>query len=77
MHRAVKGTKICSVPRIFKTNCELFMCAKGKHKTKRESYMHCGVFQFKNIMPQLLPGSAHAVVIHAAMLFVVHFLVIK
>ena len=35
MCRAVKGTKICSVPRIFKTTRKLFMCAKGKHKTKR------------------------------------------
>ena len=27
--------KICSVPRIFKTSCKLFVCAKGKHKIKR------------------------------------------
>ena len=31
MYRAVKSTKICSVPRMFKTKCKLFMCAKGKH----------------------------------------------
>ena len=37
MYRAVKSTKICSVPRIFKTKCKLFMCAKGKHKTKRNN----------------------------------------
>ena len=36
MYRAVKSTKICSVPRIFETKCKLFMCAKGKHRTKRE-----------------------------------------
>ena len=35
MYRAVKGIKICSAPGIFKTNCKLFICAKGKHKTKR------------------------------------------
>ena len=28
--------KICSVPGIFKTNCKLFVSAKGKHKTKRD-----------------------------------------
>ena len=32
-----KCTKICSVRRIFKTKCKLFMCAKGKHKTKRNN----------------------------------------
>ena len=37
MYRVVKSTKICSVPRIFKTKCKLFMCAKGKHKTKRNN----------------------------------------
>ena len=37
MYRAVKGTKICSALRIFKTNCKLFMCAKEKHKTKRDN----------------------------------------
>ena len=37
MYRAVKSTKIFSVPRIFKTKCKLFMCAKGKHKTKRNN----------------------------------------
>ena len=37
MYRAVKSTKVCSVPRIFKTKCKLFMCAKGKHKTKNNS----------------------------------------
>ena len=37
MYRAVKSTKICSVPRIFKTKCKLFMCAKRKHKTKRNN----------------------------------------
>ena len=37
MSRSVKSTKICSVPRIFKTKCKLFMCAKGKHKTKRNN----------------------------------------
>ena len=37
MYRAVKSTKICSVPRIFKTKCKLFMCAKGKYKTKRNN----------------------------------------
>ena len=30
MFRVVKGTKICSIPRIFKT-----YCAKRKHGTKR------------------------------------------
>ena len=34
MCRAVKGTKICSVPRIFKTDCKLFVCAKGNTKQK-------------------------------------------
>ena len=34
MYRAVKNTKICSVPRIFKTKCKLFMCAKGNTKQK-------------------------------------------
>ena len=37
MYRAMKGTKICSAHRIFKSNCKLFMCAKGKHKTKRDT----------------------------------------
>ena len=37
MYRAVKSTTICSVSRIFKTKCKLFMCAKGKHKTKRNN----------------------------------------
>ena len=37
MYRAVKSTKICSVPRIFKTKCKLFMCAKGEHKRKRNN----------------------------------------
>ena len=37
LYRAVKSTKICSVPRIFKTKCKLFMCAKEKHKTKRNN----------------------------------------
>ena len=36
LYRAAKGTKICSAPRIFKTNCKLFMCAKGKRKTERD-----------------------------------------
>ena len=36
MYRAVESTKICSVPRIFKAKCKLFMCAIGKHKTKRK-----------------------------------------
>ena len=37
MYTAVKSTEICYVPRIFKTKCKLFMCAKGKHKTKRNN----------------------------------------
>ena len=37
MHRAVKGTMICSAPKIFKNNCKLFMCAKGKHKRKGDT----------------------------------------
>ena len=28
MYREVKGTKICSVPGIFKTNYKLFVCVK-------------------------------------------------
>ena len=32
-----KYTKLCSAPSIFKTNCKLFMCPKGKHKTKRDN----------------------------------------
>ena len=27
--------RICSIPRIFKTNCKLLVCAKRKNKTKR------------------------------------------
>ena len=37
MYGVVKGTKICSAPGIFKSDCKLFICAKGKHKTKRDN----------------------------------------
>ena len=36
-YRALKGTKICFAPGIFKTNCKLFMCANRKHKTQRDN----------------------------------------
>ena len=39
--------------------------------------MYCGASQFTSIQRLLLPGSAHAVVIRAAMLFVVQSPVIK
>ena len=32
MQRAVKDTKIFAVPRIFRTDCKFFVCAKGKHR---------------------------------------------
>ena len=37
MYTAMKSTKICSVPRLLKTKCKLFMCANRKHKTKRNN----------------------------------------
>ena len=44
MYRAVKGTKICSAPRIFRINCKLFMCAKEKHKTKRDTPPYVNIY---------------------------------
>ena len=37
MYRAVKGTKTCSAPRMFKTNCKLLM---QKENTKQKEIIH-------------------------------------
>ena len=31
-------TRVCSVSRIFQTNCKLFVCAKEKNKKQKEIF---------------------------------------
>ena len=33
-------TKVCSVSRIFQTNCKLFVCAKEKKNKKQKDIFH-------------------------------------